>query len=79
MGANNESGGSSDRKQGKENYEKKLNAIIIVTPSPSTLRILGTIGEHRVLILVDSGSTHKFLNLAHFKKIKGVVDCSNGI
>jgi hypothetical protein len=41
--------------------EISLNAIT-GTPSPKTMRIVGVIRFHRVIVLIDSGSTHNFVD-----------------
>lgn len=41
--------------------EISLNAIS-GTPTPKTMRIVGYIKHHKVVILIDSGSTHNFLD-----------------
>jgi hypothetical protein len=45
----------------KEFPEISLNAIT-GTPSPKTMRIVGVIRFHRVIVLIDSGSTHNFVD-----------------
>ncbi|KAF5443243.1 hypothetical protein F2P56_035816, partial [Juglans regia] len=46
-----------------------LNALT-GTPSPKTMRLYGHIGAASVLILVDTGSTHNFLDPSIVKKTK---------
>jgi hypothetical protein len=41
--------------------EISLNAIT-GTPSPKTMRLVGFLRLHRVVILIDSGSTHNFVD-----------------
>jgi len=41
--------------------EISLNAIT-GTPSPKTMRIVGFLRLHQVIILIDSGSTHNFVD-----------------
>jgi len=44
-----------------EEPEISLNAIT-GTPSPKTMRLIGFLKLHRVIILIDSGSTHNFVD-----------------
>ena len=46
-------------------------------PSPRTMRLVGTIGKHAVIILIDTGSTHNFVDRSVAKKIKLPVEESN--
>lgn len=45
-----------------EEHPKISLHVITWSSHPKTMRILGTIGGKRVIILIDSGSTHNFLN-----------------
>jgi len=45
----------------KEFSEISLNAIT-GTPNLKTIRIVGVIRFHRVVVLIDSGSTHNFVD-----------------
>jgi hypothetical protein len=40
------------------------------SPSPNTIRLVGTIRQQRVIILVDSGSTHNFVDPYIARKAK---------
>jgi hypothetical protein len=42
--------------------EISLNAIV-GSPSPKTMRIIGFLRYHRVTVLIDSGSTHNFVDV----------------
>jgi predicted aspartyl protease len=46
--------------------------------SPKLMRLLGNIQGHNILILVDSGSSHTFINTFQVAKLQGVssLDCS---
>jgi len=55
--------------------EISLNAII-GTPSPKTMRLVGIVQFHSLTILIDSGSTHNFLDVKFavslgFKSLQG--------
>jgi len=41
---------------------------------PKTTRIIGRIGNQKIVILIDSGSTHKFLDSAIVKKVQLLVN-----
>lgn len=43
---------------------------------PRTMRFMGSIGEHQLQILVDSGSTHTFLSQAMADQLQGVSQLS---
>lgn len=49
--------------------EISFNAITN-TPNPKTIRLRGRIGDKMVIILVDLGSTHNFLDHSIAKKAK---------
>jgi hypothetical protein len=46
----------------EEFLEISLNAIV-GSPSPKTMRIIGFLRYHRVTVLIDSGSTHNFVDV----------------
>jgi hypothetical protein len=49
----------------EENTMKKLEIslnAIIGTPTPKTMRLIGVLKNQQVIILIDSGITHKFLD-----------------
>jgi hypothetical protein len=61
----------------EEFLEISLNAII-GTPSPKTMRLVGIVQFHSLTILIDSGSTHNFLDVKFatslgFKPLQGDV------
>lgn len=58
--------------------EISLNAIT-GTPIAKTIRLIGRVGKEQVVILVDSESTHNFLNLSIAKKSKLLVDKSQRV
>lgn len=58
--------------------EISLNAIF-GTPSPNTLRLVGTVSNHRVVILVDSGSTHNFLHSTFARQAKVPLNTFKGL
>jgi len=43
---------------------------LLGSPSPGTMRIKGTINDHWVIILIDTGSTHDFLDAAILSKLQ---------
>ena len=53
--------------------EISLNAIS-GTPGNNTMRLLGRIGQAQVVILIDSGSTHNFIDTSVTEKAKLEVD-----
>jgi hypothetical protein len=54
----------------EEEPEISLNAIT-GTPSPKTMRIVGWVKGQQVIVLIDSGSTHNFLD-ENFAAVLGV-------
>jgi hypothetical protein len=44
-----------------EEPEISLNAIT-GTPSPKTMQLIGFLKHHKVIVLIDSGSTHNFVD-----------------
>ncbi|KAL5784572.1 hypothetical protein ACOSQ2_006964 [Xanthoceras sorbifolium] len=52
----------------KEMAELSLNAIS-GTPKPSTMRLMAWIESSEVSLLVDSGSSHNFINMNTVKKL----------
>ncbi len=48
--------------------ELSLNALC-GAPKPSTMRLMAWIGKHEVSLLVDSGSSHNFINSAIVRKV----------
>jgi hypothetical protein len=51
------------------NPEISLHAII-GSNHPNTMRLIGWIGNHKIIVLVDSGSTHNFLDSSMGRKLK---------
>jgi hypothetical protein len=51
------------------NLEISIHAISGI-PTPNTMRIIGTIQQQRVVILVDLGSTHNFLDPSVVKRTR---------
>jgi hypothetical protein len=45
-----------------EEFPEISLSAITGTPSPKTMRIVGFIRFHRVIVLIDSGSTHNFVD-----------------
>lgn len=62
----------------KVELEISLNAIT-GTPSSNTMRIVGKVAEERVMVLVDSGSTHNFLDPSVLQQCRGTMDRSKKI
>ncbi|XP_042965413.1 uncharacterized protein LOC122299304 [Carya illinoinensis] len=56
--------------------EISLNAIS-GTPGNNTMRLLGRIGQAHVVILIDSGSTHNFIDTSVAEKAKIEVDTTH--
>lgn len=55
--------GQQDLKEDKESITAISLHVIAGTPNPRTMRLLGRIGKSEVVILVNTGSTHNFLDL----------------
>jgi hypothetical protein len=53
----------------KEKPKIFLHAII-GSNHPNTMRLIGWIGSHKIIVLVDNGSTHNFLDSSVGKKLK---------
>ena len=53
----------------EENPEISLHAIT-GNNHPNTMRLIGCIGNHKIIVLVDSGSTYNFLDSSVGKKLK---------
>ena len=53
-----------------------LNAIAWVL-SPKTMRLVGRIGKHSLIILIDTGSTHSFVDVNVARKLKLPVEDSH--
>lgn len=47
---------------------------LLGSPSPGTMRIKGKINRHWVVILIDTGSTHNFLDVAILSKLQLCLD-----
>jgi hypothetical protein len=58
-----------------EEPEISLNAIT-GTPNPKTMRIIGVLRNQKVVILIDSGSTHNFVD-AKLAEVLGIIS-TNG-
>lgn len=57
----------------KEKLKISLNAIFRA-PCPKTMRLLGWINQVEVVVLVDIGSIHNFLNLKVAKRAGLIID-----
>jgi hypothetical protein len=53
----------------EENPEISLHAII-GNNHPNTMRLIGWVGNHKIIVLVDSGSTYNFLDSSMGRKLK---------
>lgn len=53
--------------QAKDSLEISLHAIS-GTLAPLTMRLKGTINRHSVIVLIDSGSTHNFIDTVTARK-----------
>jgi hypothetical protein len=53
----------------EENPEISLHAIT-GSNHPNTMRLIGWIGNHKIIVLIDSGSTHNFLDSSMGRKLK---------
>lgn len=49
--------------------EVSLNSVIGLT-NPKTMKLLGRINNHEVVVMVDPGATHNFLSLATIEKVR---------
>lgn len=45
-----------------EEFPEILLNAIIGTPSPKTMQMIGVIRFHKAIVLIDSGSTHNFVD-----------------
>lgn len=50
--------------------------VLVGNPSPNTMRVKSKIKDQEVMSLLDSGSTHKFLDTAMAMKLKLQIDTS---
>jgi hypothetical protein len=57
-----------------EEPEISLNTIT-GTPNPRTMRIIGVLRNQQVVILIDSGTTHNFVD-AKLAEVLGIVSTS---
>jgi len=57
----------------EEHAELSMNVALGMTTSPSTIKIQGRVKKLSVLILVDNGSTHSFINPKVAKIMVGMV------
>ena len=57
------------QQQGARCAEITLYALL-GSPSPGTMRVWGRINHQDVLILIDSGSTHNFLDVSSWSSLK---------
>jgi predicted aspartyl protease len=53
----------------EENPEISLHAITGIN-HPNAMRLIGWIENHKIIMLVDSGSTHNFLDSSMGRKLK---------
>jgi hypothetical protein len=53
----------------EENPEISLHAITS-SNHPNTMRLIGWVGNHKIIVLIDSGSTHNFLDSSMGRKLK---------
>jgi hypothetical protein len=60
----------------EENSEISLHAIT-GSNHPNTMRLIGWVGNHKIIVLVDSGSTHKFLDSSMGRKLKVSISREN--
>ena len=54
-------------------------AAVSSHPAPRTIQLLGVIGDHEVLILVDSGSSHSFINSSVAAHLPGVSQLASSV
>jgi hypothetical protein len=60
----------------EENSEISLHAIT-GSNHPNTMRLIGWVGNHKIIVLVDHGSTHKFLDSSMGRKLKVSISREN--
>jgi hypothetical protein len=56
----------------EENPEISLHAITS-SNHPNTMRLIGWVGNHKIIVSIDSGNTHNFLDSSMGRKLKVLI------
>ena len=59
-----DNGGCMERRQDEEAEPEITLFALVGSPTPGTMRVKGKVNSVSLVILVDSGSTHNFIDLA---------------
>ncbi|GKC75805.1 putative nucleotidyltransferase, ribonuclease H [Tanacetum coccineum] len=69
IGGNDDNGGTRDLMGEENDFQISIHALTGL-PSYSTMRVKGTMGTRQLHILIDSGSTHNFIDTSLAQKLR---------